>query len=191
MYDTIIDKKCEMVNITVSQRVRNTNEEMVMKMECKVINETVSAPNCVTVLDKEVEEVNIWANFTNNMFSSSLQTCEDIIPTGQSFQPSCTNVYRPLFTKDCREVLDETCEVIIEHTVEQQCKEVEQTEYEEQCSTSYEQVCETVQQYQCQEEEYLYSDVVPISSSCGHPSTSLPASNSLHAKTVLLHRSLY
>ena len=68
VYDTILDKKCEMVNITVPQRVFNTIEEMVMKMECKVINETVSAPNCVTVLDKEVEEANIWANFTNNTF---------------------------------------------------------------------------------------------------------------------------
>ena len=59
------------------------------------------------------------------------------ISTGQCFQPSCTNVSRPLFTKDCQEVLDETCEVIIEQTVEQQCTEVEQTEFEEECSTSY------------------------------------------------------
>ena len=37
-------------------------------------------------------------------------------------------------------------------------------------STSYDQLCETVEQYQCQEEEYLYSDVVPISSSYGESS---------------------
>ena len=53
VYDTIIDKKCEMVNITVPQRDCNTIEEMVMKMECKVINETVTAPTCVTVWTKD------------------------------------------------------------------------------------------------------------------------------------------
>ena len=62
--------------------------------------------------------------------------------------------------------------MIIEHTVEQQCTEVEQTEYEEQCSTSYEQLCETVDHYQCLDEEPLYSDVVPISSSYGVPQVS-------------------
>ena len=56
--------------------------------------------------------------------------------------------------------------------MEQQCTEVEQTEYEEQCSTSYEQLCETVEQYQCLDEEVLYSDVVPISSSYGVPQVS-------------------
>ena len=87
-------------------------------------------------------------NISNNF---SCQTCEDVIPTAKCFQPSCTNVSRPIFTKDCREVLEEKCEVIIEQIVEQKCIEVEQTEYEEQCSTGYEQQCETVDQYQCQD----------------------------------------
>ena len=61
VYDTILDKKCEMVNITVPQRECDTIQEMVMMMECKVINETATVPSCVTVLDKEIEEVKIQA----------------------------------------------------------------------------------------------------------------------------------
>ena len=61
VYDTILDKKCEMVNITVPQRECETIQDMIMEMECKVINETVTAPTCVTVLDKQIEEVKIQA----------------------------------------------------------------------------------------------------------------------------------
>ena len=54
----------------------------------------------------------------------SCQTCEDVTPTSECFQPYCANVFRPLLTKDCREVLDEFFEVIIEQSVEQQYTEV-------------------------------------------------------------------
>ena len=57
VYDTVWDKKCEMVNITVPQRDCDTTQEMVMEMKCRVLNETVQTPVCVTVLNKEVEEV--------------------------------------------------------------------------------------------------------------------------------------
>ena len=57
MYDTVVDKKCESVNLTMSQNVCDTTEEMVMERECKVVNETVITPVCIDIMEKVVEEV--------------------------------------------------------------------------------------------------------------------------------------
>ena len=57
MYDTVWDKKCENVNITVPQRDCDTRNEMVMEMKCRVVNETVLTPVCVTIMENLVEEV--------------------------------------------------------------------------------------------------------------------------------------
>ena len=57
MYATVWDKKCENVNITVPQRDCDTRDKIVMEMKCRVVNETVLTPVCITVMDKVVEEV--------------------------------------------------------------------------------------------------------------------------------------
>ena len=57
VYDTVWDKKCENVNITVPQRDCDTHNEMVMEMKCRVVNLTVLTPVCITVMEKVVEEV--------------------------------------------------------------------------------------------------------------------------------------
>ena len=57
VYDTVVDKKCESVNLTMSQNVCDTTEEMVMERECKVVNETVITPVCIDIMEKVVEEV--------------------------------------------------------------------------------------------------------------------------------------
>ena len=81
------------------------------------------------------------------------QTCNEVIPSSECFQQSCSNVSRPVFTKNCKEILEEKCEVIIEQKVEQKCTDIEKTEFEEHCTTEYEEVCETVQQYECDDED--------------------------------------
>ena len=81
------------------------------------------------------------------------QTCNEVIPSSECFQQSCSNVSRPVFTKNCIEILEEKCEVIIEQKVEQKCTDIEKTEFEEHCTTEYEEVCDTVQQYECDDED--------------------------------------
>ena len=56
VYDTVWDKKCESVNITVPQRDCSTQQILQMETVCRVVNETVLRPVCVDVLDKEVEQ---------------------------------------------------------------------------------------------------------------------------------------
>jgi hypothetical protein len=91
---------------------------------------------------------------------SSPQQCENN-RYEECFQPSCRNVSRPIFSKNCREVYDEECEVIIEQTLQQQCKEVDQTGYEEQCNTVTEEKCSTVTEYKCKQPQ-LASPVDPL-----------------------------
>ena len=78
-----------------------------------------------------------------------------MVPEEQCYQPSCTNVTRPSYTRDCREVFDEECEVILEPGSQEQCTMVEQVEYSEQCSTVYTQECVTVQEKVCSEPEIV------------------------------------
>ena len=33
------------------------------------------------------------------------QSCDDVTPTEQCYQPACTNVTRPSLRKECREVI--------------------------------------------------------------------------------------
>ena len=83
------------------------------------------------------------------------QLCDDVIPSEQCYQPSCANVTRPSFSRDCRQVFDEECEVILEPGSQEQCTMVEQVEYSEQCSTVYTQECVTVQEKVCSEPEIV------------------------------------
>ena len=87
MYDTVWDKKCEMVNVTVPQRDCDTTQVLEMDVKCRVVNSTVQTPVCVTVMDKVVEE-----------------NCYDVESEQQCYQPNCTSVSRPIFNKECREV---------------------------------------------------------------------------------------
>ena len=57
VYDTVLENKCEMVNITVPQRECDIKEEMVKDRVCKQENVITMVPVCVTVIDKQVEEV--------------------------------------------------------------------------------------------------------------------------------------
>ena len=63
VYDTVWDKKCEVVNITVPQTECDTIQEMIMEEQCKVVNETVRKTVCITVMDQEVQEVGINLKF--------------------------------------------------------------------------------------------------------------------------------
>ena len=108
------------------------------------------------------------------------QTCNEVIPSSECFQQSCSNVSRPVFIKNCQEILEEKCEVIIEQIIEEKCTDLEQTEIEEQCTTEYEEVCETVQQYECDDEDV--ADVAP-STSYGVPEVSY---SSLLLRSALL-----
>ena len=98
--------------------------------------------------------------FANKKYTILFQMCEDQTPDIECFQPSCTNVTRPRFEKECREIFDEKCEVIIEQATEEQCTEVDQTEFEEQCTTAIEEKCSTVQEYKC---EHQNSEPAPDS----------------------------
>ena len=116
VYDTVWDKKCEAVNITVPQRDCSTRQTLQMERKCRVVNETVLTPVCVDVLDKEVE-----------------QSCEEVVPRDTCYQAACRNVTRPSLSKECREVFDEECEVILEPGTQQQCTTVDQTQAGPQC----------------------------------------------------------
>ena len=87
MYDTVWDKKCEMVNVTVPQRDCDTTQVLEMDIKCRVVNSTVQTPVCVNVMDKVVEE-----------------NCYEVESEQQCYQPNCTKVARPIFNKECREV---------------------------------------------------------------------------------------
>ena len=39
------------------------------------------------------------------LYSLSPQSCDDVTPTEQCYQPACTNVTRPSLRKECREVI--------------------------------------------------------------------------------------
>ena len=50
----------------------------------------------------------ILPSFTVRMlylYSLSPQSCDDVTPTEQCYQPACTNVTRPSLRKECREVI--------------------------------------------------------------------------------------
>ena len=120
VYDTVWDKKCESVNITVPQRDCTARQTLEVETKCRVVNETVLTPVCVDVLDKEVQ-----------------QECQEVVPRDQCYEASCRNVSRPLLRKECREVLDEECEVILEPATRQQCTTVAETQAGQQLGISF------------------------------------------------------
>ena len=97
-----------------------------------------------------------------------------MVPEEQCYQPSCANLSRPSYRRDCREVFDEECEVILEPGSRDQCTTVEQVEYSEQCSTVYTQECVTVQEKVCRE-----PDLQPPGDGYGVPQVSPSVENNV------------
>ena len=54
---SVLERKCESVNITVPQRNCQQVESRELEVKCHVTTENVTVPVCVEVVDKEVEEV--------------------------------------------------------------------------------------------------------------------------------------
>ena len=60
MYDSVVEHKCEMVNITVPQRDCDQVDNVVTETQCRLATEMVLEPVCVNIMDKQVEEVRFY-----------------------------------------------------------------------------------------------------------------------------------
>ena len=57
VYDTVREKKCQMVNITLPHTECHNTQDLVMEQECKVVNTTVKTPVCATLMNTALSKV--------------------------------------------------------------------------------------------------------------------------------------
>ena len=136
VYDTVLEHKCEMVNITVPQRECEQLDNMKLGEECRVEAREVTRPVCITFMDKVIEE-----------------KCEDYYPETECYKESCQNVTRPLATKECHQVMEEVCQVVVEQVWEEQCTQVESTEYKEECGERETEECTQTSEWVCEDQD--------------------------------------
>ena len=66
---SVLERKCESVNITVPQRNCQQVESTELEVKCHVTTENVTVPVCVEVVDKEVEEVDKYFCISYHYYS--------------------------------------------------------------------------------------------------------------------------
>merc|ERR1719411_535147 len=124
------------LSMMVPQRDCSTAAAPAQVRECRVVEEVVTKPVCVTIMDKEV-----------------IESCTELAAAGECYEERCGNVTRPVLSKQCPTVMEEQCTVTLDQVWEDQCTIVETTVTRSQCREVTSEQCSDTQEWVCEDDE--------------------------------------